>query len=74
MLRNITLSQAYEIMFTSYADVVTVKELAQMLRISRKKAYELIHTGKIPVISCGNLFKIAKLNVIEYLLKLQDLS
>ena len=72
MVRNITLTQAYEIMFTGYPDVVNVKELSKMLGICSKKAYDLIRSGSIPTIPCSKSYKIAKLDIIEYLLNNQN--
>lgn len=72
MVRNISLIQAYEIMFTDYPDVVNVKELSKMLGICSRKAYDLIGNGSIPTIPCSKSYKIAKLDIIEYLLKAQN--
>ena len=72
MVRNITLTQAYEIMFTDYPDVVNVKGFSKMLGICSKKAYDLIRSGSIPTIPCSKSYKIAKLDIIEYLLNTQN--
>lgn len=72
MVRNITLAQAYEIMFTDYPDVVNVKELSKMLGICSKSAYVLIRNGSIPTIPCSKSYKIAKLDIIKYLLNVQN--
>lgn len=60
--------QAYQYMFTSYPDVVTVKQLAEMLGICTKKAYQLISDREIKVLPCSYTYKIPKLYVIEYIL------
>lgn len=72
MVRNLTLTQAYEILFTDYPDVVNVKELSKMLGICTKKAYQMIRSEAIPTIPCSKCYKIAKLDVIEYLLNTQN--
>ncbi len=42
---------------------------SNMLGICSKKVYELIHSGAISVISCGKVYKAAKISVIDYILK-----
>lgn len=64
---NMTTAEAYSIMFKDYPDVVGVKEVSSMLGLCNKKVYELIHTGLIPVIPCGKVYKVAKVSVIEYM-------
>ena len=66
--KNISLTEAYEIMFKDYPDVVNIKELSEMLGICSKKAYELVRSGAIPVLPCSKCYKIAKLDVIGYML------
>ena len=39
------LRELYQMMFPEYPDIVTVKELREMLVISRKLAYKLIDYG-----------------------------
>ncbi len=68
-MNNITMTQAYDVMFKNYPDVVGVKELSNMLGICSKKVYELIHSGAISVIPCGKVYKAAKISVIDYILK-----
>ena len=72
MIKDITLIQAYAVMFTDYPDVVNVRELCKMLGICSKKAYELIRSGSIPTIPCSKSYKIAKLDIIAFLLKEQN--
>ena len=66
--KNISITEAYEIMFKDYPDVVNIKELSEMLGICSKKAYELVRSGTIPVLPCSKCYKIAKLDVIGYML------
>ena len=66
--KNISITEAYEIMFEDYPDVVNIKELSEMLGICSKKAYELVRSGAIPVLPCSKCYKIAKLDVIGYML------
>lgn len=53
--------------FCEYPDVVSVSQLGQMLHISEKTAYKLIHEQKIGCIKIGRTYKIPKYNVLLYL-------
>lgn len=53
--------------FSEYPDVLTVQQLAVMLRISTKTAYRLVNEGKIRAITIGRNYKIAKIFVLDYL-------
>ncbi|HOO05699.1 MAG TPA: helix-turn-helix domain-containing protein [Ruminococcus sp.] len=54
--------------FTEYPDIVTTKQMMQMLRIGRNKAFQLLNSD-IPSIRIGRLHKIPKVFIIEYLNK-----
>lgn len=47
-------------MFSEYADVVTVKQLQQMLNIGRSKAYFLLQSKEIKAKRIGRDYRIAK--------------
>ena len=53
--------------FSEYPDVLTVQQLAAMLRISTKTAYKLVNDGEIKSITIGRNYKIAKVFVLDYL-------
>lgn len=55
------------IMFDEYNDIITVKELCQMLKIGKNTAYELIHSGQIKSIAIKRQIRISKQSVISYL-------
>lgn len=57
----------YNKMFKDYPDVVSAKDVAEMVGVCLKKAYKLLRTGEIRAFRCGNTFKIAKIEVIEYI-------
>lgn len=59
-------------MFSSYHDVVTVDELAEMLKIGRNTAYEIIRAGIIPSVRVGRNIRISKQAVIEYISQNKD--
>jgi excisionase family DNA binding protein len=55
-------------MFENYPDVVTVPELADMLKIGRNTAYELVRAGIIPSVKIGRRqIRISKQAVIAYI-------
>ena len=56
-------------MFSDYNDVVTVNELAEMLKIGRNTAYELVRAGIIPSVKIGRQIRISKQAVLTYLSK-----
>ena len=60
------LRELYQMMFPEYPDIVTVKELREMLGISRKLAYKLIDYGYIHAVKIGTTLKIPKISVINY--------
>lgn len=60
----------YKSMFKNYPDVVNVKELQSMLGgISKKLAYHLLQNNIIKSIKIGRQYKIAKADVILYVIK-----
>ena len=54
-------------MFADFPDVVTVGEMANMLKVSTKTAYKVLKENKIKHISIGRAYKIPKIRVIEFL-------
>ena len=59
------LRELYQMMFPEYSDIVTVKELREMLGISRKLAYKLIDYGYIHAVKIGTTLKIPKIRSEE---------
>lgn len=57
-------------MFEEYPDIVSVKDLTNMLHIGKNTAYSLIHNGKIKSIRIGKVHKIPKINIINYINRL----
>ena len=54
-------------MFEQYQDVITVKEICQMLGIGRNAAYNLLKYGDIQYIRAGHAIRIPKQCVIDYI-------
>ena len=61
-----TIKENYELMFTSYHDIVNILQLKEMLNIGINLAYELVRKNKIPSLKIGREYKIPKRNIIEY--------
>lgn len=53
--------------FKDYPDIVSVKQLQEMLHIGKNRALELLHSRQISCIRIGYVFKIPKTNVIEFI-------
>jgi len=53
-------------MFEQYPDVVTVRELCEMLKIGRNTAYGLVRSGLIPAVLVGRQYRIRKIDIAAY--------
>ena len=62
------IKENYQIMFTSYPDLLTIVQLKEMLRIGITFAYILVKDNTIRVLKIGREYKIPKANVISYLI------
>ena len=65
-MKKSELKELYQMMFPDYPDIVTVRQLRDMLGISRQLAYDLIADGEVQATKIGNSFKIPKVSVINY--------
>ena len=54
-------------MFENYDDIVTVKQLAKMLKIGRNTAYELVRTSAIKCVRVGRKYIIPKQSVVDFM-------
>jgi len=57
-------------MFEQYPDVLTIKEVAQILRIGRHSAYGLINGNVISSRRVGRKIIVPKKNVLDFLEKI----
>lgn len=60
------MKQEFELL-KQYDDVLTFRELQQVLKASRTKTYQLLQDGTIPSRRLGTEYRILKYNVINYL-------
>ncbi len=68
-VKEISLYEAYTLMFRDYPDVVTVPDLQQMLGgVGRKEVYRLLRDKKIDCVKSGKGYKVTKLSVLKYML------
>jgi excisionase family DNA binding protein len=56
-------------MFSEYKDVVTVEELAEMLKIGRNTAYWLLNSDQIPSVRVGRQRRIRRADVEVFVTK-----
>lgn len=54
-------------MFDNYDDVVTVAEVQEMLKIGRKRVYELIGNNDIEARQIGRKYRIKKDSIIQFM-------
>lgn len=59
--------EKYEIMFTSYPDLVDMNQLREMLKIGSTLTYKLLKDNTIKSMKIGRQYKIPKINIIDYL-------
>ncbi len=68
-MKKAALTELYQMMFPEYPDIVTVRQLQEMLDVSRAIAYKLIGDGYIPAVKIAGAFKIPKVNVINFVME-----
>ncbi len=56
-------------MFREYADMVSIGELCEMLKIGTSKAYELLRNGTIRGFKEGKIWKIPRHAVVDYVME-----
>ena len=61
------IKENYELMFTTYPDIVNITQLKEMLGIGINLAYKLVRSKTIPSLKVGREYKIPKRNIIAYL-------
>ena len=57
----------YNDIFKDYPDVVTIKDLQNMLHIGRNTAYGILQDGAMKTVKIGKRYIIPKKSVIEFL-------
>lgn len=54
-------------MFEGYADILTVEEAAEALRVGYNALYELLNSGKLKAYKNGRVWRIPKESMIAYI-------
>lgn len=54
-------------MLDQFPDILTVKDMQNILSVGRSKAYEILHSGDIRYIVIGRQIRIPKNNLLDYL-------
>ena len=67
-----TTQEAYQLLFTSYPDVVNVHQMCEILGINIKTAYKLLKCGEIRSIYVANKYRIPKIEIFRYLGLVKD--
>lgn len=62
-----TIKENYQMMFTSYPDLVNINQLKEMLGIGITLAYRLVRNNTIQSLKVVRQYKIPKRSVIAYL-------
>lgn len=68
-----SIKENYQMMFTSYPDVVNIIQLKEMLGIGITLAYRLVKQNTIKAMKIGREYKIPKANIIAYLTKQNEI-
>lgn len=55
-------------MTQEHTDILTVKEVAEILMIGKNQVYDLLQTGAVKAFRIGRIWKIPRLSVEEYIL------
>jgi excisionase family DNA binding protein len=53
--------------FSHVADVLTVPQVADLLKIGKNSAYELVRAKTIPCFRIGRQLRVSKQSVIDYI-------
>ena len=56
-------------MFSNYPDIVTVKQVMEMLGIGRNTVYRLLETDEIRTVPIGRRYIIPRNSVVEFVIK-----
>ncbi len=59
----------YHMMFADYPDIVGVDQLCEMLGLKYKTVCKFVREGKIPRMPDGRKIRVAKIEVINYVLQ-----
>jgi len=58
-----------DLLFAQYPDIMTVRDMRAALHIGRLGAYRLLQSGEVRSFKIGNIYKIPKTALMEYVEK-----
>ena len=61
--------EAYDKLFSKYPDVLTVKDVSEMLGLGIRNTYKLFSDGKLHSLNCCKRILVTKMEVINYVLQ-----
>lgn len=64
-----TTKNDYSFLFSEYPEIVTVKNLMDMLQICKSTAYSLINNKTVDAIRIGSDIRVIKKSIIEFINK-----
>lgn len=62
-------NDVYRTMFADYPDIVGVEQICEMLDLKYKTVCKFVREGKIPRMPDGRKIRVAKIEVINYVLQ-----
>ena len=62
-----SLQDVYSLFFSQYPDVLTTYDVQEILGISNKTLYHLLHTSQLRSIKVGHCYRIPKIYLLQYL-------
>ena len=60
--------------FEQYSEILTIDEVADLLLIGRSKVYNMLRTGELPAFRIGEVWKIPKKGIEDYILTQSGLN
>ena len=67
MENRISIEKAYRMFFEEYPDVLDLKQVCEILRVSSKTGYSLIQGNEIKSLKIGRSYRIPKIFLLSYL-------
>ena len=65
MNTRLNITQLYDLFLKDYPDVLSTKDAMEILQISDKTLYRLLHSGQLKSIRIRNSFRIPKLFLLQ---------
>lgn len=63
---SISTQEIYLTVFNDYPDVLDVAQVSQLLGVSKKTVYRLLHNNAMESLKIGREYRVPKVNVMKY--------